>query len=194
MIHYDTFHHQCNELEDQLFGKVYRENWQEKRFYQLFSNTESSHKIKLRICSQYYLFFQKKILSELHILLTPNVAKSGRFLSCGRKNHHSCDFLHNTNIFLTKTCDATMKIQSEPLNWNSQKLFHLLKCKMYGKPSFIGNTKIIFRAMFKDYKNTQKVSQQHFHKHYGQHGHNGIDDWHSRLVEQCETYEQLKKR
>ena len=39
-----------------------------------------------------------------------------------------------------------------------------------------------------------KVSQQHFHKHYGQHSHNGIDDWQFTVTEQCETHELLKER
>ena len=37
-----------------------------------------------------------------------------------------------------------------------------------------------------------KVSQR-FHEHYGQHSHNGIDDWLFTLIEQCKTYEQLKE-
>ena len=41
-------------------------------------------------------------------------------------------------------------------------------------------------------KNIQ--SQQRFHKHYGQHSHNVIDDWQFTLTEQCETHEQLKER
>ena len=39
-----------------------------------------------------------------------------------------------------------------------------------------------------------KVSQKRFHEHYGQHSHNGIDDWQFALIEQCETHEQLKER
>ena len=40
----------------------------------------------------------------------------------------------------------------------------------------------------------RKVSQQHFHEHYEQHSHNGIDDCQFTLIEQCETQEQLKER
>ena len=39
-----------------------------------------------------------------------------------------------------------------------------------------------------------KYQQQCFHEHYGQHNHNGIDDWQFTLIEQCETQEQLKQR
>ena len=31
-----------------------------------------------------------------------------------------------------------------------------------------------------------------FQEHYGQHTHNGIDDWKSTLIEQYETHKQLK--
>ena len=31
-----------------------------------------------------------------------------------------------------------------------------------------------------------------FQEHYGQHSHNGIDEWKSRLIEQDETHKQLK--
>ena len=43
------------------------------------------------------------------------------------------------------------------------------------------------------YRKNRKVSQR-FHQHYGQHSHNEIDDWLFTLIEQCETYEQLKER
>ena len=43
------------------------------------------------------------------------------------------------------------------------------------------------------YRKKRKVSQR-FHEHYGQHSHNGIDDWLFTLIEQCKTYEQLKER
>ena len=40
----------------------------------------------------------------------------------------------------------------------------------------------------------RKISQQHFHEHYRQHSHNGIDDWKFRLIEQYEKNEHLKER
>ena len=46
----------------------------------------------------------------------------------------------------------------------------------------------------RSYRKKHKVSQQRFHEHYGQHSHNGIDDYKFTLIEQCETHEQLKER
>ena len=39
----------------------------------------------------------------------------------------------------------------------------------------------------------RKVSQQHFHEHYGQNSHNGIDDWQFTLIGQSETHKYLKE-
>ena len=36
--------------------------------------------------------------------------------------------------------------------------------------------------------------QQRFQEHYGQHSHNGIDEWQFTLIGQCETHKQLKER
>ena len=66
---------------------------------------------------------------------------------------------------------------------------------------YVGKAKTKFRARFNNYKSAhrsyrkkRKVSQQRFHEHYGQHSHNGINDWQFTLIEQCETDEQLKER
>ena len=53
---------------------------------------------------------------------------------------------------------------------------------------------IIIKAHTGPIEKKRKVSQQRFHEHYGQHSHNGIDDWQFTLIEQCETHEQLKER
>ena len=70
-----------------------------------------------------------------------------------------------------------------------------------GEAPYIGKAKTKFRARFNNYKGAHRsyrkkrnVSQQRFHEHYGQHSHNGIDDWQFRLNEQCETHDQLKER
>ena len=53
---------------------------------------------------------------------------------------------------------------------------------------------LIIISARRSYREKRKVSQQRFHEHYGQHRHNGIDDWQFTLIEQCETHEQLKER
>ena len=120
----------------------------------------------------------------------PNVEIAGRSESC-RKGNCAC----------TKACGEIFKIQSGILNCNSQKVIYLLKCRICGEAPYVGKAKTKFRARFNNYKSghrsyrkKRKVSQQRFHEHYGQHSHNGIDDWQFTLIEQCETQEQLKER
>ena len=44
-----------------------------------------------------------------------------------------------------------------------------------------------YKSAHRSYRKKRKVSQQRFHEHYGQHSHNGIDDWQFTLIEQCEN-------
>ena len=111
------------------------------------------------------------------------------------------DYICDTDTFTTKACRKTFKIQSGILNCNSQKVVYLLKCRICGEAPYVGKAKTKFRARFNNYKSARrsyrkkrKVSQQRFHEHYGQHSHNGIDDWQFTLIEQCETHKQLKER
>ena len=103
-----------------------------------------------------------------------------------------CDFCDDTVTF----SGDTFKIQSVFLNCNSQKVVYLLKCRLCGEAPHVRKAKTRFRARFNNYKSAQmsykknrKVSQQRFHEYYGQHSHNGIDDWQFTLVEQYETDE-----
>ena len=130
-----------------------------------------------------------------------NVEITGRSESCGKGNCQVCDFICDTDTFSTKACGETFKIQSGILNCNSQKVVYLLKCRICGEAPYVGKAKTKFRARFNNYKSAhrsyrkkRKVSQQRFHEHYGQHSHNGIDDWQFTLIEQCETREQLKEK
>ena len=130
----------------------------------------------------------------------PNVEITGRSESCGKRNCQVCDFICDTDTFSTKTCGETFKIQSGLLNCNSHKVVYLLKCRICGEAPYVGKVKTKFRGRFNNYKSPhrsyrkkRKVSQQLFHEHYGQHSHNGIDNWQFTLIEQCETHEQLKE-
>ena len=66
--------------------------------------------------------------------------------------------------------------------------------RSFGEATYVGKAKTKFGARFDNYKSAhrsyrkkRKVSQQRFYEHYGQHSHNGIDDWQFTLIEQCET-------
>ena len=91
-------------------------------------------------------------------------------------------------------------IQNGILKCNSQKVLYLLKRRICVEAHYVDKAKTKFRETFDNCKRSlrscrkkHKVSQQHFHEHYGQHSHNGIDDWQFTLNKQCETHEQLKE-
>ena len=142
----------------------------------------------------------EKILKDhLFRAKSPNVEITGRSESCEKGNCQVCDFICDTDTFSTKACGETFKIQSGILNCNSQKVVYLLKCRICWKASYVGKAKKRFRATFdncahRSYRKKRKISQQRLYEHYGQHSHNGIDDWQLILIEQCETHERLKER
>ena len=101
-------------------------------------------------------------------------------------------------IFTAEACRDIFKIQNGPLNCNSEKVLHLLKCKVCGKASCVGKAK----SKFNNYKSKHKafrkgsrnILQKHFLDHYRLYGHLGFDDWDFILSEQCETHEHLEER
>ena len=108
----------------------------------------------------------------------------------------------STNTFTTKACGEVFKIQSEPLNCNSEKILYLLRCKICDDAPYVGKDKTKFRLRFNNDKSKhrsfrkgkQNVAQKRFHLHYIQDCHRGIDDWEVTLFKKCETHKQLKER
>ena len=111
-------------------------------------------------------------------------------------------YISTTNTFITKACGKVFKIQTGPLNCNSDKAFYLLRCKICDDTPCAGKAKAKFHSRFNNYKSKQRffrkgkqnVPQKRFHSHYVQDCHKGIDDWEVTLFEKCETHKQLKER
>ena len=122
--------------------------------------------------------------------------------ACGKGTCQVCDHIITTNTFTTKACGEVFKIQSGPLNCNSEKVLYLLRCKICDDTPYVGKAKTKFRLRFNNYKSKhrsfrkgkQNVPQKRFHSHYIQDCHRGIDDWEVTLFEKCETHKQLKER
>ena len=114
----------------------------------------------------------------------PKLGESGRCEPCGKKTCLVCDSISTTTPFTTEALLETFKIQKDPLNCDSEKVLHLLKCKVCGWVSYVRKAKTKFRYRFNNYKSkhrafrksNQKVSQKHFHTHYCFDGHSRIDD------------------
>ena len=121
---------------------------------------------------------------------------------CGKGTCQVCDHIITTNTFTTKACGEVFKIQSGPLNCNSEKVLYLLRCKICDDTPYVGKAKTKFCLRFNNYKSKhwsfwkgkQNVPQKRFHSYYIQDCHRGIDDWEVTLFEQCETYKQLRER
>ena len=59
---------------------------------------------------------------------------------CGKKTCLDCNSI-NTTSFTTEACGEIVKIQSSPLNCNSEKVLQLLKCKVCGEAPYAGQAK-----------------------------------------------------
>ena len=105
-----------------------------------------------------------------------------------------CDHIITTNIFTIKSCGEVFKIQSGPLNCNSEKILYLLRCKICDDTPYVGKVRTKFRLWFNSYKSKhqsfrkrkQNVSKKRFHSHHVQDCHRGIYDWevmHKQLKE-----------
>ena len=114
----------------------------------------------------------------------PKANETGRCEPCGKKICLVCNSIRTTTTFITEACGEILKIQSGPLNCNSEKVLYLLKCKVCGEAPYVGKAKTKFRYKFNNYKSKQrvfrkgnrKIPQKHFQDHYCLDGHLGIGD------------------
>ena len=75
------------------------------------------------------------------------------------KNYLVCDSISTATIFTIEVYQITFKIQSGLLACDSEKVLHLLKCKVFGEVPHIGNAKVKFRYRFNNYKSKQRVNK-----------------------------------
>ena len=88
-----------------------------------------------------------------------------------------CNHIITANTFTTKAFGEVFKIQSEPLNCNSEKVLYLLRCKICDDTPYVGKAKTKFRLRFNNYKSKHRsLPQKRFHSHYIQDCHTGIDN------------------
>ena len=114
----------------------------------------------------------------------PKIDNAGGSEPCAKGTYQVCDHIITTNTFTTKTCREVFKIQSGPLNRNSEKVLYLLRWKICDDIPYVGKTKTKFRLRFNNYKSKhrsfqkgiQNAPNKRFHSHYIQDCHTGIDD------------------
>ena len=112
----------------------------------------------------------------------PKTNETGRCEPCGKKTCLVSNSIRTTTTFTTEACVEVFKIQTGPLNCNSEKVLYLLKCKVCS--SYVGKAKTKFRYRFNNNKSkhrafrkgNRKIPQKRFQDHYCLDGHLGIDD------------------
>ena len=130
----------------------------------------------------------------------PKMDNAGGSESCGKGTCQVCDHIITTNSFITKACVEVFKIQSGPLNCNSEKVLYLLRCKICDDTPYAGKAKTKFHIRFNNYKSKhrskgkQNVPQKRSQSHYVQDCHKDIEDWEVTLFQKCETHKRLKER
>ena len=121
---------------------------------------------------------------------------------CEKSTCQVCDHIITPNTFTTNTCGDVFKIQSGPLNCNSEKVISLLRCKICDDTCYVRKAKTKFGLRFNNDKSKhqsfrkgkQNVPQKRFHSHHVQDCHKGTDDWEVALFEKCETHKRLRQR
>ena len=98
----------------------------------------------------------------------PNMDNAGGSEPCGRGTCQVYDQIITTNTFTTIACGEVFKIQSGPLNCNSEKLLYLLRCKICDDTPYAGKDETKFRVRF--------------------------DGWEVTLFGKCETHKEIKER
>ena len=82
----------------------------------------------------------------------PKMDNAGGSEPCGKGTCQVCDHIITTNTFTTKACGEVFKIQSGPLNCNSEKVLYLLRCKICDDTPYVGKAKTKFCLRFNNYK------------------------------------------
>ena len=82
----------------------------------------------------------------------PKANETGRCEPCGKKTCLVCNSIRTTATFTMEACREILKIQSGPLNCNSEKVLYFLKCKVCGDAPYVGKAKTKFRYRLNNYK------------------------------------------
>ena len=72
----------------------------------------------------------------------PKTNETGRYEPCGKKTCLVCNSVRTTTTFTTETFGEVFKIQSGPLNYNSEEILYLLKCKVCGEAPYVEKAKL----------------------------------------------------
>ena len=74
----------------------------------------------------------------------PKMDNDGGSEPCGKGTCQVCYHIIITNTFTTKACGKVFRIQSGPLNCNSEKVLYILRCKICDDTPYVGKAKTKF--------------------------------------------------
>ena len=86
---------------------------------------------------------------------------------CGKGTCQVSDHIITTNTFTTKACGEIIKIQTGPLNCDSEKVLYLQRCKIWDHTPYVGKAKTKFRLRFNNYKSKHRSfrkGKQKYHR------------------------------
>ena len=98
----------------------------------------------------------KSLKDNLVRAALPKTDNAGGSEPCGKGTLQVCDHIIRTNTFTTKACREVFKIQSGSLNCNSEKVVHLLRCKICDDIPYVGKAKTKFCLQFNNYKSKHR--------------------------------------
>ena len=87
----------------------------------------------------------------------PKANETRRCEQCSKKTSLVCNSIRTTTNFTREACGEIFKIQSDPLNCNSEKVLQLLKCKVCGEAPYVGKAKTKFQYRFNNYKRKHRA-------------------------------------
>ena len=86
----------------------------------------------------------KSLKDYLVRVALPKTNETRRCEPCGKKTCLACNSIRTTTTFTTEASGENFRIQSGPLNCNSEKVLCLLKCKACGEAPYVGKAKTKF--------------------------------------------------
>ena len=87
----------------------------------------------------------KSLKGYLVKAVLPKMDNAGGSEPCRKNTCQVCDHIITTNTFTTNACGKVFKIQSGPLNCNSEKVLYLVRSKIYDDTPYVGKAKTKFR-------------------------------------------------
>ena len=99
----------------------------------------------------------KSLLDFLVRAKLSKLEESARCEPCWKRTCLDCDSIGSSTTFTTEAHQETFTIQKGPLNFDSEKVFYLLKCNVCGEVSYVRKAETKFCYRFNNYKSKHRA-------------------------------------